>query len=154
MVPDPTVRIWRCTVAIMDRFIVHGGRPLNGHVTISGAKNAALPLLAACVLTPQRCSLHNVPTLHDIRTMLKLLAHLGVQFQPVSEDGTLHLQAEVVTTPEAPYEIVKTMRASSMILGPLLARTGRARVSLPGGCAIGARPLDQHLKAFTTMALP
>lgn len=135
----------------MDKFIIHGGVPLNGTVTVSGAKNAALPLLAASVLTPKTVILHGVPQLHDIETMQRLLLHIGVRSDQGEDTGTIRLQAEEISCPEAPYEVVKTMRASSMILGPLLARTGRARVSLPGGCAIGARPMDRHLKAFAAM---
>lgn len=135
----------------MDRFLIQGGIPLRGTVTVSGAKNAALPLLAATILTSKTCILHGVPHLHDIHTMLRVLTHLGVQRQSPGDAGTVHLQAEAIGTPEAPYELVKTMRASSLILGPLVARTGRARVSLPGGCAIGARPMDQHLKALRAM---
>ncbi|MBI2346344.1 MAG: UDP-N-acetylglucosamine 1-carboxyvinyltransferase [Deltaproteobacteria bacterium] len=136
----------------MDHFRIHGGIPLHGTVTIGGAKNAALPMLSACVLTPQRCVLHGVPRLHDVDTMLKLLTHVGVQWERNGNGGaTVNAQAEKIAASEAPYTIVKTMRASSMILGPLLARTGHARVSLPGGCAIGARPMDQHLKAFKEM---
>lgn len=132
----------------MDKFLITGGAPLHGDVQISGAKNAALPLMAAALLTDAEVTLHQLPAVHDIRTMERLLTHLGTTWQ----DGqTLRIRAEHLTDPSAPYEIVKTMRASSLVLGPLLARCGFARVSLPGGCAIGARPLDLHLKALTAM---
>ncbi|MBI4366830.1 MAG: UDP-N-acetylglucosamine 1-carboxyvinyltransferase [Deltaproteobacteria bacterium] len=134
----------------MDRFRIEGGVPLHGTVTVGGAKNAALPLLAAMILTPQRCRLRGLPHLHDIVTMRRLLEHLGVHVAEDPDEGWT-IRAEAIARTEAPYEIVKTMRASSMILGPLLARAGRARVALPGGCAIGARPMDLHLKAFAAM---
>ncbi len=132
----------------MDHFLIHGGNPLIGTVQISGAKNAALPLLAAALLTDQPFVLHRVPHLNDLRTMLRLLSHIGVEW---SDGATIRLHARGIERPEAPYDIVKTMRASSLILGPLLARSGRARVSLPGGCAIGARPLNLHLQALEAM---
>lgn len=132
----------------MDHFIIHGGNPLQGTIEISGAKNAALPLMAAAILTDQPVTLHNLPNLQDINTMKQLLTHLGVEW---SDGRTIRIHAHGIERPEAPYEIVKTMRASSLILGPLLARRGWARVSLPGGCAIGARPMDLHLKALEAM---
>lgn len=132
----------------MDALRITGGAPLAGTIPISGAKNAALPLLAASLLTDQPVVLHNLPALRDIATMTRLLTHLGVAW---SDGRTIQLQATTIERPEAPYDIVKTMRASSLIMGPLLARCGRARVSLPGGCAIGARPLDLHLKALQAM---
>ncbi len=134
----------------MDRFIIEGGRPLRGRVAISGAKNAALPAMAAALLTPEPVELTNLPRVRDIFTMKRLLEHMGAEVTPdeLHTDGELTLQAARLDNPEAPYEMVKTMRASVLALGPLLARCGQARVSLPGGCAIGARPIDLHLKAL------
>jgi UDP-N-acetylglucosamine 1-carboxyvinyltransferase len=127
----------------VDRFLVQGGIPLSGEVAVSGAKNSALPTLAACLLTQEPVTLNRVPRVRDIRTMERLLTHMGVDVQP--QGGTVRLQAANVHTPEASYDVVKTMRASSLVLGPLVARCGVARVSLPGGCAIGARPINLHL---------
>lgn len=132
----------------MDRFIITGGTPLRGDVTVHGAKNAALPLLAATILTDQPVILRNTPKLHDIHTMCTLLEHMGGRWD---QGDLLRVRCAAIERPEAPYEVVKTMRASSMVLGPLLARCGRARVSLPGGCAIGARPLGMHLQALEKM---
>jgi len=129
----------------MDKLRIRGGRPLNGTVTISGAKNAALPELCAALLTAEPVTLHNVPRLQDVSTMLKLIRNMGVVAQP-PEEGVVTLDAGRLNNPQAPYELVKTMRASVLALGPLLARFGNARVSLPGGCAIGSRPVDQHIK--------
>ena len=128
----------------MDQLAIQGGTPLTGEVTVSGAKNAALPLMAAVLLTEEPLHLSNVPRLMDVRTMGRLLRHMGVE---VTGDGTpdLHLQARTITRSEAPYDLVKTMRASVVVLGPLVARQGWARVSLPGGCAIGPRPINLHL---------
>jgi len=128
----------------VDQLVIRGGKPLVGGVTVSGAKNAALPLMAAGLLTEEPLRLSNVPRLMDVRTMSRLLRHMGVE---VAGDGTsdLRLQARVIARSEAPYDLVKTMRASVVVLGPLLARQGRARVSLPGGCAIGLRPINLHL---------
>jgi UDP-N-acetylglucosamine 1-carboxyvinyltransferase len=134
----------------MDRLLVRGGRPLEGSVRVSGAKNAALPIMCAALLTDRALALTNVPRLMDVRTMAKLLAQIGVEAGPQS-DGRITLRASEVNNPEAPYELVKTMRASVLVLGPLLARCGRARVSLPGGCAIGQRPVDQHIKGLQAM---
>lgn len=132
----------------MDSLSIEGGIPLHGDVEITGAKNAALPLMAAALLTPHTFILRNLPPLQDIQTMKRLLTHTGAQWQ----DGrTITIAAEKITNAEAPYDLVKTMRASSLVLGPLLARTGAAHVSLPGGCAIGARPLNLHLKALEAM---
>ncbi len=130
-----------------------GGSPLRGEVSIAGAKNAALPILCASLLTADPVELFNVPDLQDVRTMLKLLQQMGVSVQfPDPNDRThIVLQAKEITNPEAPYELVKTMRASILVLGPLLARVTRATVSLPGGCAIGARPVDQHIKGLKAM---
>jgi UDP-N-acetylglucosamine 1-carboxyvinyltransferase len=134
----------------MDKLRIRGGRPLDGTVMISGAKNAALPELCAALLTPEPVTLRNVPRLQDVATMLKLIRNMGVSTQQM-EDGTVVLNAGDLNNPEAPYELVKTMRASVLALGPLLARFGHARVSLPGGCAIGSRPVDQHIKGLTAM---
>ncbi len=135
----------------MDKLIVEGGRPLYGSVAISGAKNAALPLLAATLLAPGVHTLHNVPDLRDTRTMLKLLEILGVQWERTGQ--TVRINSDRLTGVEAPYDLVKTMRASVLVLGPLLARSGFARVSLPGGCAIGARPINYHLKGFEKLGV-
>ena len=134
----------------MDKLLVRGGRPLNGEVLISGAKNAALPELCAALLTDQPVTLQNVPQLQDVATMLKLIRNMGVTAER-ADDGTVSLDAGGLNNPEAPYELVKTMRASVLALGPLLARFGHAKVSLPGGCAIGSRPVDQHLKGLQAM---
>ena len=136
----------------MDKFRIRGGRRLSGEIAISGAKNAALPELCAALLTAERVHLANVPGLHDVTTMLKLLRTMGV----VAERGeageaTVTLRASDVTSRVAEYELVKTMRASILVLGPLLARFGEARVSLPGGCGIGTRPVDQHIKGLQAM---
>ena len=138
----------------MDKLLIAGGRPLEGEVRVSGAKNAALPIMCTALLTESPLKLTNVPTLIDVRTMAKLLAQMGVEVGAQSageNEGGLELRARAITNPEAPYELVKTMRASVLVLGPLLARCGRARVSLPGGCAIGARPVDQHVKGLQAM---
>ena len=133
----------------MDKLLIEGGACLAGEVAISGAKNAALPILCAALLTPEPVTFTNVPQLNDIDTLLKLLGQMGVK---VSRDGdTVTLDASVIDNPVAPYEMVKTMRASILVLGPLVARCGEARVSLPGGCAIGARPVDQHIKGLQAM---
>ena len=134
----------------MDKLLIRGGRELCGEVPISGAKNAALPELCAALLTAQPVTLLNVPHLQDVSTMLKLIRNMGVQVQQ-SDDGTVRIDASTLSSPEAPYELVKTMRASVLALGPLLARFGEATVSLPGGCAIGSRPVDQHIKGLTAM---
>jgi len=132
----------------MDRIRIRGGRPLEGTIRIGGAKNAALPLMAAGLLTDGRLTLTNVPALADIATMASLLRTLGVAVEPVGNDGrTLSIGGSIASS-EAPYDIVRKMRASVLVLGPLVARTGIARVSLPGGCAIGTRPIDLHLKAL------
>ncbi|MFB3094288.1 MAG: UDP-N-acetylglucosamine 1-carboxyvinyltransferase [Candidatus Acidiferrales bacterium] len=134
----------------MDRFVIEGGVPLRGRIAVSGAKNAALPAMAAALLSSEPLHLTNVPRVRDIFTMKDLLQHMGVAAEPVDlqPDGELKLCAERIVRPEAPYRMVRTMRASVLTLGPLLARTGEARVSLPGGCAIGARPIDIHLKGL------
>ena len=136
----------------MDKLLIRGGRRLEGEVTISGAKNAALPELCAALLTAEPVTLTNVPRLQDVNTMLKLLRNMGVAAErSEAEPETVALDASRVTSPEAPYELVKTMRASILALGPLLARFGEATVSLPGGCAIGSRPVDQHIKGLQAM---
>ena len=133
----------------MDRFKIEGGRPLQGAVQISGAKNAALPALAATLLTSEPVHLQNIPRVRDIITMAKLLAHMRCNVtSPDIPPSEFTIQAETISHAEAPYELVKTMRASVLVLGPLVARTGYARVSLPGGCAIGARPIDIHIQAL------
>jgi UDP-N-acetylglucosamine 1-carboxyvinyltransferase len=135
----------------MDKLRITGGRPLNGEVTISGAKNAALPELCATLLTSEQVNLTNVPRLRDVATMRLLLDNMGVKSETHGERGGMSFQAPDSLNPEAPYELVKTMRASVLVLGPLLARFGRAKVSLPGGCAIGSRPVDQHIKGLQAM---
>ena len=135
----------------MDKLLVHGGRPLHGEVVISGAKNAALPEMCAALLTSEPVHLINVPRLHDVRTMRKLLDNMGVASETHGERGGISFVAHDALSPEAPYELVKTMRASVLALGPLLARFGEATVSLPGGCAIGSRPVDQHIKGLQAM---
>src|SRR6266403_436438 len=134
----------------MDAIEITGGKPLSGEVEVSGSKNATLPQIAAALLSPGRSVFRNVPELADIRTMGRLLSHMGAKVARDAETGghTLEVDAADLPRPEAPYELVKTMRASVLVLGPLVARLGRARVSLPGGCAIGARPIDQHLNAL------
>ena len=134
----------------MDKLLIQGGVPLSGDIAISGAKNAALPILCACLLTDEPLRLRNLPQLNDISTMLRLIGQMGVA---VTMDGNddLILDARGLNKPLAPYDLVKTMRASILVLGPLLARCGEARVSLPGGCAIGARPVDQHIKGLQAM---
>jgi len=136
----------------MDKLLIRGGRPLKGEVLISGAKNAALPQLCAALLTAEPVTLHNVPQLQDVATMLKLLRHMGASVERSStEPDQVRIDAAQIGAPEAPYDLVKTMRATIMVLGPLLARFGATRVSLPGGCAIGSRPVDQHIKGLQAM---
>jgi UDP-N-acetylglucosamine 1-carboxyvinyltransferase len=134
----------------MDKIRITGGVPLAGRVAISGAKNAALPVMAASLLTEEPIELGNLPYVRDILTTRKLLAEMGVEAQ-VREDGTATMKALRIRSWEAPYELVKTMRASILVLGPLVGRFGRARVSLPGGCAIGARPVNLHLMGLEKM---
>ncbi len=133
----------------MDKILIRGGKPLRGIVHARGAKNAALPLMAAAILAETPCVLHNVPCLHDIFSMDKLLSFMGVGIDFTGRDMTL--DASPTLRPEAPYDLVRKMRASFFVLGPLLARFGKARVSLPGGCAIGARPVDIHLKGLEAL---
>ena len=127
----------------MDKFVITGGNPLRGEIPVSGSKNSALPALAAALLTAEPVTLRRIPRVRDIRTMQRLLVDVGAKVDV--EDGAVRLEASKIVSPEAPYELVKTMRASSLVLGPLVARVGRARVSLPGGCAIGARPINLHI---------
>lgn len=134
----------------MDKLLIRGGRELHGEVRISGAKNAALPELCAALLTDQPVTLENVPRLQDVATMLKLIRNMGATAE-VRTDGSVVVSSAELHFPEAPYEMVKTMRASVLALGPLLARFGEATVSLPGGCAIGSRPVDQHIKGLQQM---
>ncbi len=135
----------------MDRIRIRGGQPLSGEIAIGGAKNAALPLMAAGLLTEDRLVLSNVPRLADIQTMSQLLAQHGIAVEPVGNAGRQLSLGGPITNTEAPYDIVRKMRASVLVLGPLLARVGEARVSLPGGCAIGTRPVDLHLKGLEQM---
>ena len=134
----------------MDKLRITGGARLHGEISISGAKNSALPILCASLLTADALSLANVPRLNDTGTMLNLLARMGVRAER-GNDGMVTLQADRVDSLEAPYELVKTMRASILVLGPLVARFGEARVSLPGGCTIGQRPVDQHIKGLAAL---
>lgn len=130
----------------MDKLLIEGGVRLAGEIAISGAKNAALPLLCAALLTREPVTFTNVPQLNDIGTLLKLIAQMGVKVERDVAAGTVTLDAAALDNPVAPYELVKTMRASILVLGPLVARCGEARVSLPGGCAIGARPVTSTLR--------
>jgi UDP-N-acetylglucosamine 1-carboxyvinyltransferase len=134
----------------MDALVIEGGAPLSGGVAVSPAKNAVLPLMAAALLAPGTSRLRRVPRLADVRTLSRLLQHLGAQVE-IEEGGGLRIDASQVGGREAPYELVKTMRASVLVLGPLVGRFGRARVSLPGGCAIGARPINLHLKGLEAL---
>jgi UDP-N-acetylglucosamine 1-carboxyvinyltransferase len=134
----------------LDYFQIHGGTPLQGRIPISGAKNAALPILAATLLTDKVSALSNVPHLNDITTMVELLGALGADVA-IDESMALQVSAAQLNNQRAPYELVKTMRASILVMGPLLARFGKAEVSFPGGCAIGSRPVDLHLKGFEAM---
>ena len=133
----------------MNKFLITGNGRIAGEVAISGAKNAALPLLAAMILAKTPTTLHNVPSLQDVRTLIKLIGGMGIAID--KQGDTVNCDAKTIDGCFAPYELVKTMRASILVLGPLLARFGEAEVSLPGGCAIGSRPVDQHLKAFEAM---
>src|SRR5579864_9520781 len=134
----------------MDKFVIRGGEPLLGTIRVSGAKNAALPCMAAALLTDEPVILENIPQVRDIQTTRNLLSAMGAEVElgygRAQHRTTIHCKS--LTSPEASYELVKTMRASTLVLGPLVARCGRARVSLPGGCAIGARPIDLHIKGL------
>jgi UDP-N-acetylglucosamine 1-carboxyvinyltransferase len=131
---------------VMDKFKIVGGAPLSGEIPVSGSKNSALPALAACLLTEEPVTLHRIPQVKDIVTMETLLTYTGARLS--DQDGTVCIDARSLDRAEAPYDLVKTMRASSLVLGPLVARTGRASVSMPGGCAIGARPINLHMSAL------
>ena len=135
----------------MDKLRIIGGQPLHGEITVSGAKNAALPILCAVLLTDEPVILRNVPDLNDVKTTILVLEQLGVKVEWL-EPEVVKLQADQITSYEAPYELVKTMRASILVLGPLLTRFGSAKVSLPGGCAIGQRPVDQHIKGLAALS--
>jgi len=135
----------------MDKIVIEGGRPLKGKVKISGAKNAALPIIAACLLTGGWHRLYNIPQLKDIKTIKSIMTKLGVLFRHAGD--SLEVNSDNLGNYEAPYDLVRTMRASILLLGPLLARYGRAKISLPGGCAIGARPVNLHLKALASMGV-
>ncbi|MEO1889977.1 MAG: UDP-N-acetylglucosamine 1-carboxyvinyltransferase, partial [Cycloclasticus sp.] len=134
----------------MDKLIIQGGGPLSGELRISGAKNAALPILAGALLAEYPVVVGNVPHLHDVTTTMSLLGQMGVSLS-VDEKMRVEIDTSTITSYKAPYELVKTMRASIIVLGPLLARFGEAEVSLPGGCAIGSRPVDIHLKGLEAM---
>ncbi|HEY3937632.1 MAG TPA: UDP-N-acetylglucosamine 1-carboxyvinyltransferase [Bryobacteraceae bacterium] len=133
----------------MDKFKIIGGTPLSGELPVSGSKNSALPALAACLLTEEPVVLRRVPRVKDIATMQSLLEYTGARL--TQRDGEICVHAQELSCPEAPYDVVKTMRASSLVLGPLVGRTGRARVSMPGGCAIGARPINMHVSALEAL---
>src|ERR1700737_2823707 len=136
----------------MDKFLIKGGKPLHGAVAISGAKNSALPVMTACLLTPERVTLHNIPKVRDLITMSKLLAFMSAKVSVTDIPASDYvIEAVTLNDAVAPYELVKTMRASILTLGPAIARSGVAHVSLPGGCAIGARPVDLHLSALEKM---
>lgn len=135
----------------MDKLFIRGGTPLNGTVRISGAKNAALPILAASLLLNQPATFRNIPNLQDVKTMLRLLSNMGLTFDHTTADGCVKVLSTSASDFSAPYDLVRTMRASIVVLGPLLARYGQAHVSLPGGCAIGSRPVDLHLKALAQL---
>ncbi|MBU0514064.1 MAG: UDP-N-acetylglucosamine 1-carboxyvinyltransferase, partial [Proteobacteria bacterium] len=133
----------------MDKILIQGGVKLKGEVAVSGAKNAALPILSATLLAPGKNVLLGLPRLRDVRTIRALLSYIGADF--LDGRGRLTLDTSEIENPEAPYDLVKTMRASILVLGPLVAREGKAEVSLPGGCAIGARPVNLHLKGLETL---
>ena len=134
----------------MDKLIIHGNVPLNGEIRISGAKNAALPILTASLLTAAKVQICNIPHLQDVSTTMSLLGQMGIHLT-LDERSNIEIDASHVKSFYAPYELVRTMRASVLVLGPLLGRFGEAEVSLPGGCAIGTRPVDQHLKGMEAM---
>ncbi|MBW1920870.1 MAG: UDP-N-acetylglucosamine 1-carboxyvinyltransferase, partial [Deltaproteobacteria bacterium] len=135
----------------MEKIVIEGGAPLKGAVRVSGAKNAALPVIAACFLAQGTHRLKNVPHLKDVQTIKTIMSGMGVGFS--EENGVLSVDTAEVSGYFAPYGLVKTMRASILLLGPLLARLGRAKISLPGGCAIGARPINLHLRALAAMGV-
>ncbi len=135
----------------MQKIIINGGIKLKGEVKISGAKNAALPIMAASLLAQSECIIHNVPRLMDVATMGKLITYLGAEVKGIEENNTISINTKALVKSDAPYELVKTMRASVLVLGPLIVRCGEAKVSLPGGCAIGARPINLHLMGLEKM---
>jgi UDP-N-acetylglucosamine 1-carboxyvinyltransferase len=135
----------------MDKLVIRGGNPLRGTIRVSGAKNSALPCMAAAILTEDAVTLENMPQVRDIETERKLLASMGAEVEPHEGEGRTTISCRTLSDPVAKYEIVKTMRASALVLGPLVARTGMARVAMPGGCAIGGRPIDLHIKGLETM---
>ncbi len=135
----------------MQKIIINGGIKLKGEVKISGAKNAALPIMAASLLTQAECVIHNVPKLMDVATMGKLISYLGAEVKGIEENNTISINTKALVKCDAPYDLVKTMRASVLVLGPLIVRCGEAKVSLPGGCAIGARPINLHLMGLEKM---
>lgn len=135
----------------MEKLVIRGGNRLTGTIKISGAKNAVLPLIAASLLGTTPSTLDEVPNLEDVRTFINVLSHLGVGSKHDASQGVLYIDSSNITSDEAPYELVRKMRASFLVMGPLLARTGRAKISLPGGCAIGTRPIDLHLKGFEAL---
>ncbi|MFV0517877.1 MAG: UDP-N-acetylglucosamine 1-carboxyvinyltransferase [Aminipila sp.] len=135
----------------MAKYLVQKSGPLSGEVTISGSKNAVLPIMAAAILSDELCELSEVPALRDVDVMCKLLKSLGAEVKAEFNENRLEIATKNIVTDEAPYELVKKMRASILAMGPLLARTGKARIALPGGCAIGARPIDLHLKGFQAL---
>src|ERR1035441_10464735 len=137
----------------MDKYVIRGGNPLVGTIHVSGAKNSALPCMAAAILTEDEVILDNIPQVRDIATERKLLQAMGAEVQ-LGDGGVQHrttISCRTLSDPEAKYEIVKTMRASSLVLGPLVARAGIARVAMPGGCAIGGRPIDLHIRGLEKM---
>jgi UDP-N-acetylglucosamine 1-carboxyvinyltransferase len=135
----------------MEKLVIRGGNRLTGTIKISGAKNAVLPLIAASLLGTTPSTLDEVPDLEDVRTFVDVLSHLGVSSNRNASEGVLYIDSSNITSDEAPYELVRKMRASFLVMGPLLARTGKAKISLPGGCAIGTRPIDLHLKGFEAL---
>ncbi|MBI5043076.1 MAG: UDP-N-acetylglucosamine 1-carboxyvinyltransferase [Nitrospirae bacterium] len=135
----------------MQKIIINGGVKLKGEVKISGAKNAALPIMAASLLTESECIIHNVPRLMDVATMGKLISYIGAEVKGIEDNNTISINTKALTKCDAPYDLVKTMRASVLVLGPLIVRCGEAKISLPGGCAIGARPINLHLMGLEKM---
>jgi len=134
----------------MSRLVIQGGKPLYGRVSISGAKNACLPVLSAGLLTDKPCEFHNVPSLDDVKTIMKVFSHMGTFYTPPSK-GLVRMETPSITSHEAPFDLVSKMRASILVLGPVLARTGYAKIAMPGGCSIGGRPIDQHLKGLSML---
>jgi UDP-N-acetylglucosamine 1-carboxyvinyltransferase len=137
----------------MDKFVIRGGNPLVGTIHVSGAKNSALPCMAAAILTEDEITLENIPQVWDIATQRRLLTSMGAEVRPADAPNSTTISCRTLSDPVAKYEIVKTMRASSLVLGPLIARAGMARVAMPGGCAIGARPIDLHIKGLEKMGV-